>query len=143
MNQRPELFGVAIPQVGVMDMLRFHKFTIGWNWVADYGSSDDAGRVQGALRLLAAAQHQDGREVPGDADHDRRPRRPRRAGALVQVRRRRCRQLASQETPILIRIETKSGHGASNLTKQLETTADIYAFIMYNMGVTPVKPGSH
>ena len=134
MNQRPELFRVAIPEVGVMDMLRFHKFTIGWNWIADYGSSDNAGRVQGALRLLAAAQHQARRDVPGDADHDRRPRRPRRAGALVQVRRDAAGAREAATTPVLIRIETKSGHGASSLTKQLETTADIYAFVMYNVG---------
>ena len=137
MNQRPDLFRVAIPQVGVMDMLRFHKFTIGWNWVADYGSSDDAGRVRRALRLLAAAQHQGGREIPGHAHHDRGSRRSRRAGAFVQVRRDAAGAREPATTRSLIRIETKSGHGASSLTKQLETTADIYAFIIANMGMTP------
>ena len=86
MNQRPELFRVAIPEVGVMDMLRFHKFTIGWNWIADYGSSDNAGRVQGALAYSPLAQHQGRREVPGDAHHHRGSRRSRRARPLVQVR---------------------------------------------------------
>ena len=78
-----------------------------------------------------------GQKYPADAHHDGRPRRSRRAGPLLQVRGDAHAGEGEQGTPVLIRIETKSGHGASNVTKQIESTADIYAFIMYNMGLKP------
>ena len=136
MNQRPDLFGVAIPQVGVMDMLRFHKFTIGWNWIADYGSSDNPEEFKALYAYSPLHNIRKGVKYPATlittADHDDRvvPAHSFKYAATLQ-------ELASGETPILIRIETKSGHGASSLTKALETTADIYAFMLYNMGVTP------
>jgi prolyl oligopeptidase len=136
MNQRPDLFGVAIPQVGVMDMLRFHKFTIGWNWIADYGSSDNPEEFKALYAYSPLHNIRKGVKYPATlittADHDDRvvPAHSFKYAATLQ-------ELASGETPILIRIETKSGHGASSLTKALETTADIYTFMLYNMGVTP------
>jgi prolyl oligopeptidase len=136
MNQRPELFRVGIPQVGVMDMLRFHKFTIGWNWIADYGSSDDAQEFKALYAYSPLHNIQAGVKYPATlittADHDDRvvPAHSFKYAATLQA-------LASRENPVLIRIETKSGHGASSLTKALETTADIYAFTMHNLGVTP------
>jgi prolyl oligopeptidase len=136
MNQRPELFRVAVPQVGVMDMLRFHKFTIGWNWIADYGSSDDADEFAALYAYSPLHNIKAGVKYPATlittADHDDRvvPAHSFKYAATLQER-------ASRENPVLIRIETKSGHGASNLEKQLETVADIYAFIMYNMGLAP------
>jgi prolyl oligopeptidase len=139
MNQRPELFRVAIPQVGVMDMLRFHKFTIGWNWIADYGSSDDPQEFKALYAYSPLHNIREGVKYPATlittADHDDRvvPAHSFKYAATLQA-------LASRENPVLIRIETKSGHGASNLTKQLETTADIYAFTMHNLGVTPSGP---
>jgi prolyl oligopeptidase len=135
-NQRPELFGVAIPQVGVMDMLRFHKFTIGWNWIADYGSSDNPGEFKALHAYSPLHNIRKGGRYPATlittADHDDRvvPAHSFKYAATIQ-------ELAKSDKPILIRIDTKSGHGASNLTKQLETTGDIYAFIMYNMGIAP------
>ncbi|HXG57367.1 MAG TPA: prolyl oligopeptidase family serine peptidase, partial [Vicinamibacterales bacterium] len=135
-NQRPDLFGVAIPQVGVMDMLRFHKFTIGWNWVADYGSSDNKNEFAALHKYSPLHNIAKGVKYPPTlittADHDDRvvPAHSFKYAATLQER-------ASHDTPLLIRIDTKSGHGASSLTKALETTADIYAFIMHNMGVTP------
>jgi prolyl oligopeptidase len=134
MNQRPDLFGVAIPQVGVMDMLRFHKFTIGWNWIADYGSSDNPGEFEALHAYSPLHNIKKGVKYPPTlittADHDDRvvPAHSFKYAATLQA-------LAAPGTPLLIRIETKSGHGASNLQKQLETTADIYAFIMWNMNV--------
>jgi prolyl oligopeptidase len=135
-NQRPDLFRVAIPQVGVMDMLRFHKFTIGWNWIADYGSSDNAEEFK-ALRAYSPLHNiKAGAKYPATlvttADHDDRvvPAHSFKYAATLQ-------KGASPDNPVLIRIDTKSGHGASNVTKQIEATADIYAFIMFNLGVTP------
>jgi prolyl oligopeptidase len=134
-NQRPDLFRVAIPQVGVMDMLRFHKFTIGWNWIADYGSSDNAEEFK-ALRAYSPLHNVKPIKYPATlvttADHDDRvvPAHSFKYAATMQA-------VANKDNPILIRIDTKSGHGASNVTKQIEATADIYAFIMHNLGVTP------
>jgi prolyl oligopeptidase len=135
MNQRPELFRVGIAQVGVMDMLRFQKFTIGWNWVADYGSSDDPDEFRALYAYSPLHNIRPGVKYPATlittADHDDRvvPAHSFKYAAALQ-------ELASPEQPVLIRIETRSGHGPSNLTKQLETTAAVYAFMLYNLGVT-------
>ncbi|MFA5908459.1 MAG: prolyl oligopeptidase family serine peptidase [Vicinamibacterales bacterium] len=136
-NQRPDLFRVAIPQVGVMDMLRFHKFTIGWNWIADYGSSDNAGEFTALFAYSPLHNIKPGGNYPATlvttADHDDRvvPAHSFKYAATLQKH-------ASADRPVLIRIDTRSGHGASNVTKQIEATADIYAFIMFNLGVTPM-----
>ena len=139
MNQRPELFRVAVPQVGVMDMLRFHKFTIGWNWTADYGSSDDPAEFKALYAYSPLHNITPGGKYPATlvttADHDDRvvPAHSFKYAATLQA-------LASKNNPVLIRIDTKSGHGASSLPKQLETLADIYSFVMFTMGVTPNVP---
>ena len=140
-NQRPDLFGVAIPQVGVMDMLRFDKFTIGFNWRADYGSSENPDEFKALYAYSPLHNIKPGVKYPATlittADHDDRvvPAHSFKYAATLQEK-------ATHETPILIRIDTESGHGASNLTKALETTGDIYAFIMFNMGLTPHIPGA-
>ena len=136
MNQRPDLFAVAIPQVGVMDMLRFHTFTIGWNWIADYGSSDNADEFKALYAYSPLHNLKAGTKYPPTlvttADHDDRvvPAHSFKYAATLQERQ-------GGTAPVLIRIDTKSGHGASNTKKQIESTADIYAFVMYHLGVTP------
>lgn len=137
MNQRPELFKVAFPAVGVMDMLRFHKFTIGWNWIADYGSSDNAEEFKvlhgySPLHNIRAGGHYPATMIT-TADHDDRvvPAHSFKYAAELQAKAGN-----SSANPLLIRIDTNSGHGASNTKKALETQADIYAFLFRNMGLT-------
>lgn len=135
-NQRPELFKVAIPQVGVMDMLRFHKFTIGWNWIAEYGSSDNPEDFENLLKYSPMHNIRPGVNYPATivttADHDDRvvPAHSFKYAATLQ-------EHYKGNNPLLIRIDVNSGHGASNLKKALETTADIFSFTFYNMGLTP------
>ncbi len=136
MNQRPELFRAAIPQVGVMDMLRFHKFTIGWNWIADYGSSDNEAEFQALYKYSPLHNIREGINYPATlittADHDDRvvPAHSFKYAATLQEKHR-------GSNPVLIRIDTKSGHGASSTTKAIEQTADIYTFLFRNLGITP------
>ena len=136
MNQRPELFKVAIPQVGVMDMLRFHKFTIGWNWIAEYGSSENEADFKNLYGYSPLHNLKAGVKYPATlittADHDDRvvPAHSFKYAATIQ-------EMQAGENPVLIRIQTKSGHGASSTAKRIEETADIFSFIFFNMGVTP------
>ncbi|MCF2516460.1 prolyl oligopeptidase family protein [Dyadobacter sp. CY351] len=136
MNQRPELFKVAFPAVGVMDMLRFHKFTIGWNWIADYGSSDNAEEFKVLYAYSPLHNIKEGGKYPATmittADHDDRvvPAHSFKYAAELQAKAGK-----SSDNPLLIRIDTNSGHGASNTKKALETQADIYAFMFANMGL--------
>lgn len=136
MTQRPELFRVAIPEVGVMDMLRYHKFTIGWNWAADYGTSEDSREMFEYLYGYSPLHNlKPGTAYPATlvttADHDDRvvPAHSFKFAATLQE----CHQGSN---PVLIRIDTKAGHGGGKpLAKVLEEQADIYGFIMYNMGM--------
>jgi len=135
MTQRPDLFRVAIPQVGVMDMLRYHKFTIGWNWASDYGTSEDSKEMFEYLKGYSPLHNlKPGTAYPATlvttADHDDRvvPAHSFKFAATLQE----CHQ---GNNPVLIRIDTKAGHGGGKpLAKVLEEQADIYGFILYNMG---------
>ena len=137
MTQRPDLFGAALPAVGVLDMLRFQMFTIGWAWTSDYGSSDDPDDF-GALLAYSPYTACARATLPGHAGHHRRPRRPGLPRAFVQVRRRAAAR-AGGDVPVLLRVETKAGHGAGKPTaKVIDETADRYAFLVKTLGM----PGS-
>ncbi len=138
-NQRPDLFRVALPEVGVMDMLRFHRFTIGWNWQSDYG--DIANKDEFAALYAYSPYHnlRSGVVYPSTmvmtADHDDRvvPAHSFKYAAMMQ-------HLASPERPVLLRVKLKSGHGDVNRTKQLEGVVDKYSFMWNEMGFTPTLP---
>ncbi len=136
MTQRPELFGACLPAVGVMDMLRFHKFTIGWAWKSDYGSSEDAAEFRALHAYSPLHQLKPGARYPATlvttADHDDRvvPAHSFKFAARLQE----CQ--AKDGPPVLIRIETSAGHGAGTaLTKTIEKTADEWAFLAEVLGM--------
>ena len=136
MTQRPDLFKVCIPQVGVMDMLRYHKFTIGWNWAPDYGTSEDSKEMFQYLYGYSPLHNlKKGVSYPATlvttADHDDRvvPAHSFKFAATLQ-------ECQGGTAPVLIRIDSKAGHGSGKpLAKQLEEQADIYSFIMWNLGM--------
>ena len=135
MTQRPELFKVAIPQVGVMDMLRYHKFTIGWAWATEYGRSDNKKDFENLIKYSPLQNLKPGVKYPATlittADHDDRvvPAHSFKFAATLQANN-------DGTNPTLIRIETKAGHGSGKPTsKQIDEAADIWSFVMYNLGM--------
>lgn len=137
MTQRPDLFGVALPAVGVMDMLRFHKFTIGWAWTGDYGSSEDSTQFRYLLGYSPLHNLKPGTCYPATlvttADHDDRvvPAHSFKFAARLQ-------EVHACDKPVLIRIETNAGHGAGKpVSKMIDEATDTWAFTMYNLGMKP------
>ncbi len=135
MTQRPDLFKVAIPEVGVMDMLRYHKFTIGWAWATEYGRSDKKEDFENLYKYSPLHNLKAGVKYPATlittADHDDRvvPAHSFKFAATLQ-------QDNDGTNPTLIRIETKAGHGAGKPTsKQIEEATDVWSFVMYNLGM--------
>ncbi|MGI4823715.1 MAG: prolyl oligopeptidase family serine peptidase [Janthinobacterium lividum] len=139
MAQRPDLCKVAFPAVGVMDMLRYQKFTIGWNWAPEYGTSDDKAQFENLYKFSPLHTLKPGTAYPATlittADHDDRvvPAHSFKFAAQLQADQ-------AGNNPTLIRIDVNAGHGAGKSTKlQIDEWADIWSFAFYNMGVTPMS----
>lgn len=138
-NLRPDLFKVAIPRVGVMDMMRYHLFTIGWNWASDYGTSADSPEMAKYLLDYSPLHNikNDGTPYPAimvtTADHDDRvvPAHSFKYAATLQASN-------TGDAPKLIRIDSKAGHGAGKpISKVIDEYTDIYSFIFHNLGLKP------
>lgn len=139
MTQRPDLFKVAFPAVGVMDMLRYHKFTVGWGWTVEYGSADSAAHFKNLLSYSPLHNLKEGVEYPATmvttADHDDRvvPAHSFKFAATLQEKHK-------GNNPVIIRIEEKAGHGAGKPTgKVIDEQTDKWSFMFYNMGIEPYK----
>jgi hypothetical protein len=140
MTQRPDLFKVALPAVGVMDMLRFHKFTVGWGWVTEYGSADSASQFPYLFKYSPYHNLNPGTKYPATlvttADHDDRvvPAHSFKFAARLQ-------EYNKSDNPVLIRIDTDAGHGAGKPTsKAIDEAADTWSFVMHNLGMPFVEP---
>jgi prolyl oligopeptidase len=132
-TQRPDLYGAALPEVGVMDMLRFHKFTIGWAWTSDYGSSDNPDEFKALYAYSPLHNLKPGTKYPPTliqtSDHDDRvvPGHSFKYAATLQADQ-------AGPAPVLIRIETKAGHGAGKpISKIIDETADSWGFLAHNL----------
>lgn len=140
MTQRPDLMKVALPAVGVMDMLRYHKFTAGAGWAYDYGTADDSPEMFNyILRYSPVQSVKEGVKYPATlvttGDHDDRvvPAHSFKFAAQLQAKQ-------AGDAPVLIRIETNAGHGAGTpVAKTIEQYADIFGFTLWNMGVKEIK----
>lgn len=135
LTQRPDLYGATLPQVGVMDMLRFQKFTIGWAWTSDYGSSDDPEQFKAIYAYSPLHNLKPGTKYPPTfittADHDDRvvPGHSFKFAATMQADQ-------AGPAPVLIRVETKAGHGAGKpISKQIDEVADAWAFVAHNLNM--------
>ncbi|MCM1449677.1 MAG: prolyl oligopeptidase family serine peptidase [Clostridiales bacterium] len=140
-NLRPDLFKVAIPRVGVMDMMRYHLFTIGWNWASDYGRSDDSAEMASYLYSYSPVHNikNDGTTYPAilvtTADHDDRvvPAHSFKYAATLQAS-------DTGDAPKLIRIDSNAGHGGGKpVSKIIDEWTDLYSFTFYNLGIEPDK----
>ncbi len=136
MTQRPDLYKVCLPAVGVLDMLRYHKFTVGWGWAVEYGSSDSSSQFNYLIKY-SPLHNVKNVNYPATmvttADHDDRvvPAHSFKFAATLQEKN-------TSKNPMLIRIDSKAGHGAGKPTaKVIEEQADIYSFIFYEMGIEP------
>jgi len=141
MEQRPDLFGAAIPEVGVLDMLRFPQFTIGWAWQSDYGSPDDPAEFRALLAYSPYHNLKAGVRYPATlvmtSDHDDRvvPAHSFKFAAALQAAQ------APDGPPVLIRVEVRAGHGAGKpIQKVIEEYADKYAFLVRNLGIAVALP---
>ena len=136
MTQRPDLFKVALPAVGVMDMLRFHRFTIGWAWTSDYGSSDNKEEFEALYQYSPYHRLKPSTRYPATlittADHDDRvvPGHSFKFAARLQ-------ECQGGEAPVLIRVDKNAGHGSGKATSKLiDEQSDIFAFLFHQLGMT-------
>jgi prolyl oligopeptidase len=136
LTQRPDLFGAALPAVGVLDMLRYHKFTIGWAWKSDYGDPDTKDGFETNIAYSPLHRIKPGTTYPATlvttADHDDRvvPAHSFKFAATLQAAQ-------AGSAPVLIRIETKAGHGAGKpTTKVIEEKADVFGFLVRELKIT-------
>ena len=139
LTQRPDLYGAAVPEVGVLDMLRYHRFTIGWAWASDYGTSDDSREMFEYLKAYSPLHNlYRGMNYPPTlvmtADHDDRvvPAHSFKFAATLQ-------EVNDGPNPTLIRIDSNAGHGAGRpIGKIIDSQTDMWSFVMYHLGMKPV-----